>query len=99
VAPEAGWTLRTSVGETELVRASSAKPKLVLRVALYLRSSTLDLQPESFLVQEEVLRTNVANHGSFVLLPITDQTRGHGTHTIPAVWHSYLEQFLGSLGH
>lgn len=36
-------------------------------------------------------------HGRFVLLPITDQTRGHGTHSRPAVWQSYLEQFLKEL--
>ena len=33
----------------------------------------------------------------FVLLPITDQTRGHGTHSWPAVWGGYLREFLASL--
>lgn len=33
----------------------------------------------------------------FVVLPITDQTRGHGTHSFPAVWGSYLKEFLGTL--
>ena len=33
-------------------------------------------------------------HGRYVLLPISDQTRGHGTHTLPAVWGSYLAEFL-----
>ncbi len=32
--------------------------------------------------------------GRYVLLPITDATRGHGTHTLPAVWGAYLAQFL-----
>jgi homoserine O-acetyltransferase len=32
--------------------------------------------------------------GRFVLLPITDQTRGHGTHSLPAVWGSELASFL-----
>lgn len=36
-------------------------------------------------------------HGKFVLLPITDQTRGHGTHSLPAVWGGYLRDFLASL--
>ena len=36
-------------------------------------------------------------HGRFVLLPITDQTRGHGTHSLPAVWKGYLKQFLETL--
>ena len=30
----------------------------------------------------------------FILLPITDQTRGHGTHTVAAVWKDYLVQLL-----
>lgn len=33
-------------------------------------------------------------HGRYILLPITPQTRGHGTHTRPRVWGSYLEQLL-----
>jgi homoserine O-acetyltransferase len=36
-------------------------------------------------------------HGRYVLLPISDQTRGHGTHSLPAVWKSYLAQFLSDL--
>jgi len=32
--------------------------------------------------------------GKFVLLPITDQTRGHGTHTLPAIWKDYLQELL-----
>lgn len=35
--------------------------------------------------------------GRFVLLPITDATRGHGTHSIPAIWGAELERFLASL--
>jgi homoserine O-acetyltransferase len=32
-----------------------------------------------------------------VLIPISDRTRGHGTHSQPAVWHDYLAEFLKSL--
>jgi homoserine O-acetyltransferase len=35
--------------------------------------------------------------GRFILLPITDQTRGHGTHSIPAIWGPELVQFLAEL--
>jgi homoserine O-acetyltransferase/O-succinyltransferase len=44
----------------------------------------------------EQLMPRVA-HGKYVLLPITDQTRGHGTHSLPAVWKSYLGDFLSAL--
>ncbi len=33
-------------------------------------------------------------HAKFVLLPITDQTRGHGTHTQAAIWKNYLVELL-----
>src|SRR5262245_48818398 len=39
-------------------------------------------------------------HAWYVLLPLTDQTRGHGTHSLPAVWRSHLAAFLADLdGH
>jgi homoserine O-acetyltransferase/O-succinyltransferase len=44
----------------------------------------------------EQLMPRVA-HGKYVLLPITDQTRGHGTHSLPAVWKGYLGDFLSAL--
>jgi homoserine O-acetyltransferase len=33
-------------------------------------------------------------HGRFILLPISDATRGHGTHTQAAIWKDDLLQFL-----
>ncbi len=33
-------------------------------------------------------------HGRFVLIPISDVTRGHGTHTQAAVWKDYLVELL-----
>jgi hypothetical protein len=33
-------------------------------------------------------------NGEFVLLPITDETRGHGTHSLPAIWGNYLAELL-----
>jgi homoserine O-acetyltransferase len=35
--------------------------------------------------------------GKFILLPISEQTRGHGTHSVPAVWGGYLAEFLKAL--
>jgi len=32
--------------------------------------------------------------GRFVLIPISDETRGHGTHSLPQVWGAELETFL-----
>jgi len=33
-------------------------------------------------------------HAKFILIPISDATRGHGTHTVAAVWKDYLIQFI-----
>ena len=44
----------------------------------------------------ERLMTRVKN-GRFVLIPISEKTRGHGTHSLPAVWGEYLRAFLAEL--
>src|SRR5689334_5564314 len=36
-------------------------------------------------------------HGRYVLIPISDQTRGHGTHTLAAVWQGYLKDFMAQI--
>ena len=36
-------------------------------------------------------------HVRFVLLPISDRTRGHGTHSLPGIWGETLRDFLGTL--
>ena len=50
--------------------------------------------PELHIV--EPLIAKVA-HAKFVLLPISGQTRGHGTHSWPAVWGGYLREFMATL--
>lgn len=47
--------------------------------------------PELGILDTEIKR--VAN-GRYVLLPITDLTTGHGTHSNPAIWGSYLQELL-----
>jgi homoserine O-acetyltransferase len=36
-------------------------------------------------------------HGRYILLPVTEQTRGHGTHSLPAIWGNYLADFIREL--
>ena len=47
--------------------------------------------PELGIAEREIKRVP---HGRFVLLPASDQTHGHGTHTWAAVWQQYLAQLL-----
>ncbi|HEY8184972.1 MAG TPA: alpha/beta fold hydrolase [Pyrinomonadaceae bacterium] len=51
--------------------------------------------PELGLIEKEIRRVK---RGRFILLPITDQTRGHGTHTLPAIWKDYLKELLDESG-
>jgi homoserine O-acetyltransferase len=51
--------------------------------------------PELGIFQREVGKVKSAK---VVLLPITEQTRGHGTHTLPAIWKGYLEELLAKTG-
>lgn len=44
----------------------------------------------------EQLMPRVRN-GRYVLIPTSEETRGHGTHSLPAVWGSHLEAFLKAL--
>jgi homoserine O-acetyltransferase/O-succinyltransferase len=47
--------------------------------------------PELDIMPKEIRRVP---RGKFVLLPTTDATRGHGTHTLPAIWGQYLAELL-----
>lgn len=47
--------------------------------------------PELGLMERAIKRVK---RGRFVLVPIGDQTRGHGTHSIPVVWQRYLAELL-----
>ncbi|MGH9355579.1 MAG: alpha/beta fold hydrolase, partial [Terriglobia bacterium] len=49
--------------------------------------------PELGIAQHEIKKVK---NGRFVLLPVSDQTRGHGTHTHAAAWKQYLGELLKS---
>jgi homoserine O-acetyltransferase len=36
-------------------------------------------------------------HGRYILLPVTELTRGHGTHSLPAIWGKHLAEFMRDL--
>ena len=49
--------------------------------------------PELGIAEREIKRVK---NGRFVLLPISDETRGHGSHTIAALWQKYLAELLAA---
>jgi homoserine O-acetyltransferase len=50
--------------------------------------------PELPMMQALIKRVK---RGRFVLIPVSDQTRGHGTHSLPQIWGGELEKFLAEL--
>jgi homoserine O-acetyltransferase len=50
--------------------------------------------PELGIVEKLIARVP---HATFVMVPISGQTHGHGTHSWPAVWDSHLKEFLATL--
>ena len=48
--------------------------------------------PELGIADREIKRVKNAR---FVLIPISDETRGHGTHTKAVMWKQYLAELLG----
>ncbi len=47
--------------------------------------------PELGILEVEIKRVK---RGRYILIPISDQTSGHGTHSNPAIWGRYLEELL-----
>ena len=47
--------------------------------------------PELGIAEREIKRVK---KGRFVLIPISEQTRGHSTHTSAALWQQYLKELL-----
>ena len=55
------------------------------------RPTTQVNPPELGILAHEIKKVS---RGRAVVLPITDETRGHGTHSIPTIWGPYLEELL-----
>ena len=69
-------------------------PKLEMIRAPLLAINSADDQvnpPELGILEREIKRVK---RGGYVLIPISDQTRGHGTHSLPAIWQQHLAQLL-----
>ena len=47
--------------------------------------------PELGVMEREIKRVR---RGRYVLIPVGDETRGHGTHSLPAVWQKHLAALL-----
>jgi homoserine O-acetyltransferase len=59
---------------------------------MYINSADDYINPPELGIAEKLAKQ--IPHAQFVLIPISDQTRGHGTHTQAAIWQNYLIQLL-----
>src|ERR1035437_5467810 len=59
---------------------------------LWINSADDYINPPELGIAEKMVK--LMPSARFILLPISDATRGHGTHTVAAVWKDYLAEFL-----
>jgi len=75
-------------------RNYNPEPKLstITAPVLWINSADDFINPPELGIAEKLV-TRMPN-AKFILIPISDATRGHGTHTQAAVWKQYLIDFL-----
>jgi homoserine O-acetyltransferase len=78
-------------------RNYNPEPKLstIVAPALWINSADDFINPPE--LGEKIINTRVLSKmpkTKFILIPISDATRGHGTHTQAAVWKDYLIDFM-----
>jgi homoserine O-acetyltransferase len=75
-------------------RNYNPEPKLetIQAPMLWINSADDFINPPELGIGEKLVKR--IPHGRFILLPISDETRGHGTHTVAAVWKNYLADFM-----
>lgn len=75
----------------------SAKLDQIRAHVMFVNSADDQINPPELGIAEREIKK--VRNGRFVLLPISDQTRGHGTHTLAAVWKQYLAELLTESAH
>jgi len=75
-------------------RNYNPEPKLgaITAPVLWINSADDFINPPELSIAQELVGR--MPHAKFILIPISDKTRGHGTHTVASVWKDYLVQFL-----
>jgi homoserine O-acetyltransferase len=59
---------------------------------MFINSADDYINPPELGIAEKL--TTRMPHAKFVLIPLSDKTRGHGTHTMAAIWKNYLVELL-----
>jgi len=74
----------------------SAKLGAIKAPMMWVNSADDFINPPELGIAERMVKQ--LPHARFVLLPISDQTHGHGTHTWADVWKTYLAELLKESG-
>jgi homoserine O-acetyltransferase len=70
----------------------SAKLETIVAPVMFVNSADDFINPpELGIAQREIEKVK---KGQFVLIPASEQTHGHGTHTWAVLWQQYLQQLL-----
>ena len=70
----------------------SSKLETIKAPVLWINSADDFINPPELGIAEKMVKR--ISHGRFILLPISGETRGHGTHTVAAIWKDYLAEFM-----
>lgn len=70
----------------------SPKLETITDPVLWINSADDYINPPELGIAEKTVKR--MPHAKFILIPISDATHGHGTHTMAAVWKDYLAEFM-----
>jgi homoserine O-acetyltransferase/O-succinyltransferase len=70
----------------------SAKLETISAPVMFVNSADDFINPPELGIAEREIKR--VKKGKFVLIPTSEQTRGHGTHTWAAIWQQYLKELL-----
>jgi homoserine O-acetyltransferase len=75
----------------------SSKLETIKAPVMFINSGDDFINPPELGIAEREIKK--VKNGKFILLPASDQTFGHGTHTHAAVWQQYLKELLDDSQH
>ena len=93
----AGGDANDLLYQVEASRDYDPSPALERITAPVLAINSADdfINPPELGVMEQLIKR--VQRGRYVLIPTSDMTRGHGTHTVAAAWKEYFAPFVATL--
>jgi homoserine O-acetyltransferase/O-succinyltransferase len=74
----------------------SAKLRMIQAPVMYVNSADDFINPPELGIAERSIQQ--VKKGKFVLIPASEKTHGHGTHTWAAIWEQYLKEVMEESG-